>query len=383
MNTTVATYFSEIRDPRVTGRCLHLLSDILRIGLCTYLTGGSDYQDMHLFGIERGSQLDGLLRLPNGVPSEDTFERVFKRICPEELENCLRNYGHSILSDLSGKQIVIDGKKQRGASPTTNGNRGLYLLNAWVSENRFCIAQSKVEDKSNKITAIPQVLSDIDIEEAVVSIDAMGTQREIADLIVEKKGHWLLALKTNQRSLYEDVESAFKTHGGHDVHQTFEADHGRIETRKCSILPAQEFLLEENLEAWSGLSTIVRVESTREIGDRVTHDTRYYISDENIKSASHYAALVRGHWSIENQLHWHLDITFKEDACRARTGYSSQNLSILRKMALHIISRQTQPQKTSLQSSLRHCLPQIFAQNLMRLPCPRASTRCILLRFDT
>jgi len=278
MKTAVDAYFSEIRDPRVTGRCLHLLSDILLIGLCTYLTGGSDYQDMHLFGIERGAQLGGLLRLPNGVPSEDTFERVFKRIRPEELENCLRNYGHSILSDLSEKQIVIDGKKQRGASPTTRGNRGLYLLNAWVSENRFCIARSKVEDKSNEITAIPQVLSNIDIEEAVVSIDAMGTQREIANLIVEKKGHYLLALKTNQRSLYEDVGSAFKTHGAHDVHETLDADHGRIETRKCSILPAREFLLDENLEAWSGLNTIVRVESTREIRGR---ETRYCISDES------------------------------------------------------------------------------------------------------
>jgi predicted transposase YbfD/YdcC len=238
MNTAPSLYFSEVRDPRVTGRCLHLLSDILLLGLCTYLTGGTDYQDMRLFGLERGPQLGDLLSLPNGVPSEDTFERVFKSVCPRELEHCLRNYGRSILSDLAQKQIVIDGKKQRGVSPTTRGNEGLYLLNVWVSENRFCIAQKRVADKSNEITAIPQALSDIAIEDAVVSIDAMGTQKEIAELIVDKKGHYLLALKANQKSLFEDVECVFKVHSGHDKHQTIEADHGRIETRKCSILPA-------------------------------------------------------------------------------------------------------------------------------------------------
>jgi predicted transposase YbfD/YdcC len=233
-----SNYFSEVTDPRVTGRCLHPLSDILLIGLCTYLTGGSDYQDMRLFGLERGSSPGDLLSLPHGVLSEDTFERVFKSINPDELESCLHVYGKHILTDLSDKQIVIDGKKQRGVSPATRGNRGLYLLNVWVSENRFCIAQKRIEDKSGEITAIPDALDSIDITDAAVSIDAMGTQREIADLIVEKNGHCLLALKNNQQSLYEDVECAFKMHGGYDVYETPDADHGRMETRKCSILPA-------------------------------------------------------------------------------------------------------------------------------------------------
>jgi len=340
MNTSVSSYFSEVSDPRVVGRCSHLLSDILLIGLCTYLTGGSDYADMRLFGLERGSCLGEMLSLPNGVPSEDTFERVFKNIVPEELEACLRSYGHSILCELSEKQIVIDGKKQRGVSPTTRGNKGLYLLNVWVSENRFCIAQEKVEDKSNEITAIPCVLDTIDISGSVVSIDAMGTQREIADLIVEKNAHYLLGLKNNQKSLFEDVECAFKVHSGRDTYETVDADHGRIETRKCSILPAKEYLMEENLVAWRNLNTIVRIESIREIQGKTTQEVRYYISDEPETKAAYYQALARGHWSIENQLHWHLDVTFKEDKCRARAGYASQNLSVLRKMALHIVSEQ-------------------------------------------
>lgn len=335
-----STYFSEVTDPRVTGRCLHLLSDILMIGLCTYLAGGVNYEDMRLFALERGENLKDILSLRNGVPSEDTFERVFQRIDPSELDYCLRSYGKSILSDLSEKQLVIDGKKQSGASPTSRGNRGLYILNAWVSENKFCISQKAVNDKSNEITAIPEVLSGIDIEDAVVSIDAMGTQREIADLILDKKGHYLLAVKGNQKSLYEDIECAFKVNGGLDTNTTIEKDHGRIEVRKCSILPAREYLLEETVQSWRGLGTIVKIESSREISGKTAHETRYYISDETGLSASYFQKLIRGHWSIENQLHWHLDITFKEDDCRARKGFSPQNLSALRKVALHIVSEQ-------------------------------------------
>lgn len=340
MKTLPPDYFSEVSDPRVTGRCLHLLSDILWIGLCTYLTGGSDYQDMYLFAHERGSELGNLLSLPNGIPSVDTFERVFRSIKPEELEACLRSHGQSILADLSEKQIAIDGKKQRGVSPTTRGNKGLYLMNAWVCENRFCLSQEKVEDKSNEITAIPSIIEGIDIRDAVVSIDAMGTQREIAELITDNGGHYLLALKNNHKSLYEDVECAFKVHSGIDRYETVESGHARIETRTCSILPAKEYLMEETLFPWKGLSTLVRIEAVREKSGKTTRETRYYISDENPERAAYFYSLVRGHWSIENQLHWHLDITFKEDACRARAGYASQNLSVLRKMALHIVTEQ-------------------------------------------
>lgn len=340
MNHSIPNYFSEVSDPRVVGRCSHLLSDILFIGLCTYLTGGTDYQDMHLFGIERGSSLGDLLSLPNGVPSEDTFERVFKSIDPDELESCLCIYGASILSELAEKQIVIDGKKQRGVSPTTKGNKGLYLLNVWVSENRICIAQEKVEDKSNEITAIPKVLKSLDITDAIISIDAMGTQREIAELIVDQRGHYFLAVKNNQKSLYEDLECAFKVHQGLDNHETIDKSRGRIETRHCSILPAPKYLMKENLDLWKNLQTIIRIHSKREVKGKITQEIRYYISDEKYSKASYFNALARGHWGIENQLHWHLDVTFKEDQCRARAGFAPQNLSMIRKIALQVISSQ-------------------------------------------
>jgi predicted transposase YbfD/YdcC len=340
MEQDITIYFTQVPDPRVVGRCSHLLSDILLIAICTYLTGGDDYQDMHMFAKERGSSLNELLLLPNGAPSADTFERVFQRIEPKSLQNCLQSYGKDILSTLSEKQIVLDGKKLKGVSPTSKGNQGLYLLNAWVSENRFCIGQVKVEDKSNEITAIPKLLEELDIKDSVVSIDAIGTQTKIAEAICGKEGHYFLSVKGNQQDLFDDIESAFKTHKGYNSTEEWEYDHGRFETRHCSILKANDFLLEETLGAWKNLETIIKIDSMREIKGIQCKETRYYISDENITQAAYYNSLARGHWSIENQLHWHLDVTFKEDLCRARAGNSPENLSVIRKFALQILTQQ-------------------------------------------
>ena len=185
---------------------------------------------------------------------------------------------------------------------------------------------------------IPEVLKSLDIEESVVSIDAIGTQTAIAEQIRQQKGHYLLSVKGNQNELKEDIQCAFKTHQGYDSIEEIEKDHGRIETRRCSILQAKDFLLEENLKSWKDITTLVKVDTCREIKGVRTEETRYYISDEKIRSASYYLALVRGHWGIENQLHWHLDVTFKEDMCRARSRNAPENLATIRKFALQIIS---------------------------------------------
>jgi hypothetical protein len=188
MEQYLSHYFQEVPDPREVNMCDHLLSDILLIVLCTYMTGGRDYQDMYLFGKNRGQQLKGdILQLPNGAPSADTCERVFKRLDPDALKRCLESYGKDILFCLAEKQTVLDVKALKGVSPTSKGNSGLYILNAWVSENGICVGQQKVEDKSNEITAIPQILDSLDIEDAVVTIDAMGTQTKIAEKYVMRK----------------------------------------------------------------------------------------------------------------------------------------------------------------------------------------------------
>jgi predicted transposase YbfD/YdcC len=315
MEKMLSVYFLEVEDPRVVGRCSHLLSDVLLISLLTYLTGGTDYQDMHLFAKERGQEFNGLLELPNGAPSPDTFERVFKKIKSASLQRCLDNYGKTILETLSDKQIVLDGKKLKGASPCSKGNSGLYILNAWVSENRFCIGQEKVEEKSNEITAIPTLLESLEIEEAVVSIDAIGTQTKIAEQIIAQKGHYFLSVKANQKGLLDDLEHAFKVNKGLQFIADVESDHGRIENRSCSILPAGEYLLEENRSAWKNVSTLIKVDASREIKGILCKETRYYISDETVSNPSYYLALSREHWgivrlrslTIENHLHWHLD----------------------------------------------------------------------------
>lgn len=340
MESVVSYYFTEVEDPRIEGRCLHLLSDILMVSLLTYLTGGTDYQDMHLFAKERGWEFSGLLQLPNGVPSADTFERVFKKLKSESLQSSLEHYGKEILGSLSEKQVVLDGKKLKGVSPTSKGNSGLYIMNAWVSENRFCIGQEQVDEKSNEITAIPKVLSSLDIEEAVVTIDATGTQTKIAEQIIEQGGHYFLPVKGNQQGLLDDLEHAFKVDKGTRFEEEPESDHGRIETRRCSILPVGNFLLEENKSAWKDVSTLIKIEASREIKGILHQETRYYISDETVANPSYYLSLSRGHWGIENQLHWHLDVTFKEDACRAREGNAPLNLSTVRKFALQILSNQ-------------------------------------------
>lgn len=339
MKKDISHYFADVKDPRVVGRCDHLLSDILMVAICTYLTGGVDYQDMHLFAKERGSQLKDILQLPNGAPSADTFERLFKNLDVGSLQKTLAAYGQAILSCLAEKQIALDGKKLKGSSPTSKGNAGLYILNAWVSENSICVGQHKVGDKSNEIAAIPKVLDMLDIEEAVISIDAIGTQTKIAEQIRAKKGHYILSVKANQQELLDDIECAFKTHSGYHATESWDYGHGRIETRKCSILRAKDFLLDEHLSAWKDLHMLIRVDSTREVKGVQTSEVRYYISDEKVCDAAYYSMLVRGHWSIENRLHWHLDVTFKEDMCRVRTGNAPENLSAIRKLALQLITR--------------------------------------------
>jgi predicted transposase YbfD/YdcC len=342
MERPIQEYFSAVADPRIKGKCKFLLSDILLMGLCTYLSNGEDYEDMALFAKYKSYLLSDVLvmysaGIPAKTPSHDTFNRVFQLIDSQTLKNCLVAHGRDILDLLSEKQIAIDGKKLRGENPTSRGNKGLYIVNAWVSENSLCIGQSKVQSKSNEITAIPKLLSEIDLTDAVVSIDAMGTQTSIAKQIKQQAGHYLLAVKANQKALYEELECAFKANKALEATTEYR-NHGRIELRKCSILSAKESMDEEVLQQWDGLNTLVKIEATRTIKNKTTVDIRYYISDEIVNKPLYYSKLSRGHWSIENNLHWHLDVTFKEDACRVRSGNAPENLSTLRKLALQIIN---------------------------------------------
>ncbi len=325
-------------DPRVANRCSHLLKDILFIAFCTLLSNGEDFEDMVEFAHQRIGWLKGVLELPNGIPSHDTFNRVLQIIDPEQLSMCLGSDAALLAEGVKDKLVSLDGKKMKGVSPKSRGNKGLFILSAWVGEHRLCIGQRKVDGKSNEITAIPELIDALDVEGSTVSIDAIGCQEGIAEKILGAKADYLLAVKENQGGLYEGIRDGFIWESAKGCDETWEYDHGRYEVRKCVTASAKNYLTPDLLDKWVGVETLVKIESHRVVDGVSSSQTRFYISSEQ-KSPSFYNAAVRGHWSIENHLHWHLDVTFNEDANRSRKGFAPQNLNILRKMALHRISK--------------------------------------------
>ena len=339
INTMVYPLFDTIPDHRVTGRCTYPLGELLTISLLTYLCGGEDYVDMSMFAHTRARDFGLLSECGDDSPSPDTFERLMSNVSPDEIERCLVEHGRTFLASLGEKQVIIDGKKLRGTKPRSRGTKGDYIMNAYVSENHIMVGQIPLEDKENEITAIPRLLEKLDIEDSVVSIDAIGTQTAIAQDILDRKAHYFLAVKDNQGSLHESVTDAFRYGKVSDESCEMEAGHGRIEVRRCRIAEAGQMWDREVLARWPGLRTLVEV--TSEVTDKGTGDAattvRHYISDEDFPRAAYYAMLARGHWGIENQLHWHLDVTFSEDASRARKGYAAQNLSMIRKIALQTV----------------------------------------------
>jgi predicted transposase YbfD/YdcC len=331
--------FSKVPDPRVEGRCLHLLSDILFIALCTLLSKGEDFEDMVAFAEEREDWLRTKIELSNGIPSHDTFNRVFQIIDSKHLTKVLGQDGANLLDHLEGQLINIDGKKLRGVSPGTKGNEGLFILSAWVSEQEFCLGQQVVDNKSNEIFSIPDLLDEIEVKGSTISLDAMGTQTEIAKKIIKKKADYLLALKQNQEGLFEEVQEAFVAFSGQQYLDKWESDHGRIERRACHVLEAKEVLGPKHLRLWPKLSALIKVNSSRIIQGIETSKTRLYISSRADLSAQEYNQMIRSHWSIENKLHWHLDVTFGEDASRARTKNAPENLNVFRKLALRRVAK--------------------------------------------
>lgn len=337
MQDPIKRIFSKVDDPRVKSRCLHLLEDVLFIAFCALLSNGEDFEDMVEFGEQRYDWLKKVLELPNGIPSHDTFNRVLQLVDPEQFTLCLSQDAKKLIESVKGKLVSFDGKKMRGVSPRSRGNKGLFILSAWVGENRLCIGQKKVKDKSNEITAIPELIEMLELEGSTVSIDAIGCQTEIAEKIIGAQANYLLAVKANQGLLYERISDDFIWNSSKEYDESWEYDHGRYEVRTCKIVPAKEALGKDLLVKWKGVKMLVKIIASRTVDGVTTSNSRYYISSEE-QAITFYNSSVRGHWGIENHLHWHLDVTFKEDANRSRTGYAPQNLNILRKMALHRIS---------------------------------------------
>ena len=324
-----------IKDPRRQyGYLRHLMVDMIIIGLLTTLCGGKDFNDMEVFGKERLEWLKTFLELPYGIPDSDTFRRLFERLDPDTLQQCLNEWLLAQQKLNNGDIVNIDGKTIRGSS--NDAHKAYHVVSAWAAENKITLGQTKVQKKSNEITAIPNLLDMINIEGCIITIDAMGCQKGITEKITENNADYVIALKGNQKTMYEEVKLNFDDFSELAQNtETYDTGHGRKETREYFLEPNIDFIT-QNFD-WINLNAVGMVRTTVEIKNEIRTEERYYIT--SVTDVNEFALAVRGHWSIENQLHWNLDVIFREDSARAKKDNSPLNMNILRKTALSVLNR--------------------------------------------
>jgi predicted transposase YbfD/YdcC len=335
-------HFSIIKDPRKSN-CRHKLIDIITIALCAIICGCDTWVQVEDFGRVKYDWFKTFLELPHGIPSHDTFGRVFALIDPVEFQNSFVQWMKSIQKATSGQVVAIDGKTLRRSHDHAIDQGPIHIVSAWVNENQMVAGQMKTEKKSNEIKAIPKLLRLLDVTGCIVTIDAMGCQKNIARQIIDQGADYLLALKGNQGQLHQDIELFFQDAAKsnfrevpHGFHQTVDGDHGRVETRKYWITSDIEWLHDK--EQWPGLTSVVMAQRERDVKGQVSVETRYYISSM-AADPSNIAQAVRGHWGIENSLHWVLDVAFREDESRIRKDHAPENSAILRHIALNLLKK--------------------------------------------
>lgn len=350
--------FSAIPDPRIERKKLHQLVDMFVAALCSVLSGAETWTEVEEFSKMQIDWLRKFVPLENGVPSHDTFSRVFSLIDPEEFGNCFLEWMQEVCKTSEQKLIAIDGKTLRRSHDKTGGKAAIHMVSAWAVENKLCLGQLKTEEKSNEITAIPELLKMLDIKGCIVTIDAMGCQKKIAKAITKKGGDYVLGLKGNQTKLRQEVEDFFFcaerdkfSDMNFSHHKTVEKNHGRIESREYFIVEEKSF---ETKNQWGGLNAVGMVKSERRIGKGIECDTRFYICS-CMMSAEEFAGAVRGHWGIENSLHWVLDVVFREDECRVRKGYGAENMSSLRRLALNLLREEKKICKLGVKGKRFRC----------------------------
>ena len=332
-------YFARLTDPRVERNREHLLEEILLIAIAAVLSGAESWNDIEEYGDSKQEWLQTFLRLPGGIPSHDTFNRVFSALDPEEFEQGFAAWVGSIAKLTAGEVVAIDGKTLCGTRQ--DGKKQLvHMVSAWASANNLVLGQRKVDDKSNEITAIPKLLAALELSGTVVTIDAMGCQRTIAEKIVDKKADYILAVKDNQQLLLDDIKDSFRMLAADTVAEEIDCGHGRVERRRCTVLG--DLTLLDKPGDWKGLRSLVRIEAERfhKATGKTEHETRYYISSL-ASDAARLNSLIRQHWGIENKLHWVLDVAFAEDLSRKRAGNAAQNFSLLNRIALNLLKRET------------------------------------------
>ena len=341
---TLIEHFSSITDPRIDRTKRHQLIDILVISVCATICGAETWEDFELFGRCKLDWFKSFLRLPNGIPSHDTFRRVFARLDPSQFQQSFLDWVRSVTKFTAGQIVAIDGKKLRRSADKRAGKTAINIVSAWAEHNRLVLGQVRVDDKSNEITAIPELLNMLEIAGCIVTIDAQGCQTEIASKITQKKADYVLAVKWNQPGLFEDISQYFDwaladkfNQTTYSRDETVDGDHGRIEVRRCYATADISWLRRK--AEWVGVQSVAMVESERTVkGETTSKERRYYISSLKAE-AKELNRVIRGHWSIENSLHWVLDIAFREDDSRIRKDNGPENVATLRHIALNLLKQ--------------------------------------------
>lgn len=343
VSTSIADHFRKLPDPRVRRTRRHALVDILVITLCAAICGADDWVAIARFGRAKRKWFREFLTLRHGIPSHDTFGRVFAALDPEAFKAAFLAWAQTLAELLPGDVIAIDGKTLRRTFDTAGEKAAIHMVSAWATAQGLCLGQIKTEAKSNEITAIPKLLEVLALAGRVVTIDAMGCQTAIARTIHAQGGDYVLSLKGNQTRLHEDIRLFFadaRAHAfqglPHTTAETVDGDHGRIEVRRAWATEDLAWLAGRH--RWPGLRSVVSVEATRTIGDHTTRETRFFISSL-APDAAHLARIVRSHWAIENSLHWVLDVAMNQDQTRIRTGHAPENLAILHHIALNLLKQ--------------------------------------------
>lgn len=338
-----ADCFVELKDPRIDRKKLYPLVEILFVVLCGSICGAESWRDYVLFGKEKIDFLKKYFAFENGIPCKNTFARVFAALAPEAFKRCFIEWVKKIQTLLNEEVIALDGKCLRGSLDAVSGTSAIHMVSAFATGARLVLAQQKVDEKSNEITAIPKLLKLLELQGHIVTTDAMGCQTDIAQQIIDQGGDYILALKGNQGTLAEDIGLFLETEADkkyasfiEDQHVETDCGHGRIETRKCYVSSKIDWL--EQKSKWAGLQTVVMIEETQEIGDKLSFERRLFISSLPPKAAK-IAEAVRAHWSIENVLHWTLDVVFNEDHSRVRKDHAPENMALIRHIVLNMLNK--------------------------------------------